>query len=95
MSWSTLGNPAKQNFRFSLAMAASAQPDRGHALIGQHLADELGAPVQLVSFQEDGDQLFRGVAVCAGSIMSFVLEAEQQRLRTRPLFQLICRSRNG
>ncbi len=75
-------------------MAAPASPDRRHALIGQRLAHELGAPVQLVSLQEEGDQSLRGVAVCAGRIMSFVLEAEQQRLRTRPLFQLICRSRN-
>ena len=78
-----------------MVMAAPAPPDRRHALIGQRLADELGAPVQLVSVQEDGDQLLRGLAVCAGRIMSFVLEAEQQRLRTRPLFQLICRSRNS
>jgi hypothetical protein len=75
-------------------MAAPFPTDRRHALIGQRLADQLGAPVQLVTVQEEGDRLLRGVAVCAGSIMSFVLEAEQQRVRTRPLFQLICRSRN-
>ena len=78
-----------------MVMAAPAPPDRRHALIGQRLADELGGPVQLVSVQDEGDQLLRGVAVCSGRIMSFVLEAEQQRLRTRPLFQLICRSRRN
>jgi hypothetical protein len=78
-----------------MAMVAPAQPDRCHALLGQRLADQLGAPVQVVSVQEEGDQLLRGVAVCGGRIMSFVLEAEQQRLRTRPLFQLIARSRKS
>jgi hypothetical protein len=33
------------------------------------------------------------VAVCAGRIMSFVLDAEAERLRTKPLFELMRSSR--
>lgn len=60
----------------------------------ERLLQQCGGPVQLVSVREDAhNHNVKGVAVCAGRILSFVLEAEQQRLRTKPLFELIRRSR--
>ena len=60
----------------------------------ERLLHQCGGPVQLVSVHRDAhNQNLKGVAVCAGRILSFVLEAEHQRLRTRPLFELIRRSR--
>jgi hypothetical protein len=57
------------------------------------LQRELGEGVQVVSVREDGAHRLRGVAVCAGRIMSFVLDAEAERLRTQPLFELMRSSR--
>jgi hypothetical protein len=45
----------------------------------------------LVSLERSGDQSVKGVAVCSGRILSFVLDAEQERLRTLPMFELLQR----
>ena len=55
----------------------------------QRLQRELGEPAQLVSFRPDGDRRLRGLAICAGRVLSFVLDAEAQRLRTQPLYELL------
>ena len=57
----------------------------------QRLSDELGDTAQLVSLERSGDQSVKGVAVCSGRILSFVLDAEQERLRTLPMFELLQR----
>ncbi|NDG73997.1 MAG: hypothetical protein EBX49_01365 [Synechococcaceae bacterium WB8_1B_136] len=62
----------------------------------ERLQQQCGGPVQLVTVREDArNQNLKGVAVCAGRILSFVLEAEQERLRTKPLFELISRARRS
>ena len=53
------------------------------------LRRELGSQAELVSLSADGDRRLRGVAICSGRVLSFVLDAEDQRLRTRPLFELL------
>ena len=37
--------------------------------------------------------LVAALAVCSGRVLSYVLDAQSQRLRTRPLFDLLLRSR--
>ena len=59
------------------------------------LRHQLGEGAQLVSIQQDSERRLRGLAVQRGRILSFVLDAEQQRLRTRPLFELLQHSRIG
>ena len=56
----------------------------------QHqLQCQLGAQAELVSVRPDGDRRLRGLAISSGRLLSFVLDAEAQRLRTRPLFHLL------
>ena len=74
-------------------MAIPTSPERQQ--IACALSRELGQSTALVSLERDDQRNFRGVAVCAGRVLSFVLEAQAQRLRTRPLFNLLqhsCRS---
>ena len=72
-------------------MPGVAQPEiREH--LRQQLSDQLGAHAQLISLEEGCRQL-RGLAVCSGRVLSYVLDAESERLRTRPLFHLLLRSR--
>ena len=54
---------------------------------------ELGSPSQLISLEQRDERHLRGLAVCSGRVLSFVLDAESERLRTRPLFDLLLRSR--
>ncbi len=67
----------------------TAQPSELREQLDQALRSQLGAGAQVVSLQEDGDRRLRGLAVSAGRILSFVLDAQEQRLRTRPLFDLL------
>jgi hypothetical protein len=67
----------------------SAQPSVLRQRLDHVLRRELGAGAQVVSLQEDGERRLRGLAVSAGRILSFVLDAQEQRLRTRPLFDLL------
>ena len=53
------------------------------------LRRELGSQAELVSLTADGQRRLRGVAICSGRVLSFVLDAEEQRLRTMPLFELL------
>jgi hypothetical protein len=69
-------------------MDLSASPELRRRLAGL-LCRELGDDAELVSLHADGDHRLRGVAICAGRVLSFVLAAEDQRLRTRPLFDLL------
>ena len=73
-------------------MAARAEPEM-HALLRSELERQLGSDSQLISLEQAGDQRVRGLAVCAGRIMSYVLDAQSRRLRTRPLFHLLQHSR--
>ena len=50
---------------------------------------ELGAPAELVAIRPDGDRRLRGLVLCSGRVLSFMLDAEEQRLRTHPLFELL------
>ena len=68
-------------------MAIPTSPDR-QRLTGV-LSRELGQAAAVVSLEQDDQRNLRGVAVCAGRVLSFVLEAEAQRLRTRQLFHLL------
>ncbi len=75
-----------------VAMAVRAQPEM-RELLRRELLRELGSPSQVISLEQRGDRHVRGVAVCSGRVLSFVLDAQSQRLRTRPLFDLLLRSR--
>ena len=68
--------------------------ERNPQLLDQ-LRSELGPETELVSVRQSGERCVRGLAVCSGRILSFVLEAEHNRLRTQPLFELLQRSRRG
>ena len=72
-------------------MAGQQAPELREQL-RQRLSDELGGAAQLVSVERSADQKsVKGVAVCSGRILSFVLDAEQERLRTLPMFDLLQR----
>jgi|GEM_PF-3589343 hypothetical protein len=60
----------------------------------RELLRELGSPSQLISLEQRDKRHLRGLAVCSGRVLSFVLDAQSQRLRTRPLFDLLLRSRH-
>ncbi|MBM5788824.1 MAG: hypothetical protein ACKOCA_10920 [Vulcanococcus sp.] len=68
---------------------SAAQESARHPQLLDRLRHELGPEAQLVSVRQADSQRLRGVAVCAGRILSFVLEAEQNRLRTQPLFEVL------
>jgi hypothetical protein len=74
-------------------MASSATTPELRQRLDHALRLQLGDDAAVVSLREDGEQRLRGLAVCAGRILSFVLEAEDARLRTRPLFDLLQHSR--
>ena len=57
--------------------------------LDRELLQELGEAPQLVSLTQQDDHVLRGVAICSGRVLSFVLRAEEQRLRTRSLFALL------
>lgn len=84
MAFSAAGTPEAQS-----RPTSSALRDR----LDLALRCQLGDGAQVVSLREDGDRRLRGLAVRAGRILSFVLEAEDARLRTRPLFDLLQHSR--
>ena len=67
----------------------------GREQVLAQLRRELGDSAELVSWRSDGAQRVRGLAVSAGRVMSFVLHAQEQRLRTRPLLALLRHSRRG
>ena len=71
-------------------MAGQQAPELREQL-RQRLSDELGGAAQLVSVERSADQSVKCVAVCSGRILSFVLDAEQERLRTLPMFDLLQR----
>ena len=75
-----------------LVMAVQALPEMREVL-RRELLRELGSPSQVISLEQRGDRHVRGVAVCSGRVLSFVLDAQSQRLRTSPLFDLLLRSR--
>jgi hypothetical protein len=75
-----------------VAMATRAKPEM-RELLRRELLRELGSPSQLISLEQRGDCHLSGLAVCSGRVLSFVLDAESERLRTRPLFDLLLRSR--
>jgi hypothetical protein len=77
-----------------MASTAAAQPALLREQLDQALRRQLGAGAQVVTLQEDGQRRLRGLAVSAGRILSFVLDAQDQRLRTRPLFELLQHSRH-
>ncbi|MEY4431485.1 MAG: hypothetical protein RLZZ533_1421 [Cyanobacteriota bacterium] len=74
---------------------SAAQESARHPQLLDRLRDALGPEAQLVSVRQADAQRLRGVAVCSGRILSFVLEAEQNRLRTQPLFELLEHRRLG
>lgn len=67
-------------------------PDPLRQRLRSSLQEALGAEVKLVSVRRDGAVGLRGLAVCSGRLLSFVLDAQQQRLRTRPLYELLQRT---
>jgi hypothetical protein len=69
-------------------MSAAQESTRDPQLLDR-LRDALGPDAQLVSVRRSDARAVRGVAVCSGRILSFVLEAEHNRLRTQPLFELL------
>jgi hypothetical protein len=71
----------------------SSAPSELRLRLAHELGRQLGEPVELVSIREENACMLRGVAVCSGRVLSFVLHAEEQRLRTRPLFDLLRHSR--
>jgi hypothetical protein len=73
-------------------MAARVHPEM-RELLRRELLRELGSPSQLISCEQRGQGDVRGLAVCAGRVLSYVMDAESQRLRTRPLVDLLLRSR--
>ena len=79
-----------------LAMAHGAHPQRLlqpspelRQRLQRQLQCELGAHAELVSIRPDGDRRLRGLVICSGRVLSFMLDAEEQRLRTQPLFELL------
>ena len=78
--------------RFIVAMAARANPEM-RELLRRELLRELGSSSQLISCEQPDKDHLRGLAVCSGRVLSDVLDAQSQRLRTRPLFDLLLRSR--
>jgi len=70
-----------------------ATPEAPSAALREQLHRELrralGEPAELVSIRADGARRVRGLAICAGRVLSFVLDAEEQRLRTQPLLELL------
>jgi hypothetical protein len=73
-------------------MAARAHPER-HELVRRELLRQLGSHTQLISLEQQGEERVRGLAVCSGRILSYVLDAQSRRLSTRPLFNLLLHSR--
>ena len=76
-------------------MAAVRSSETDHPLrreLRSQLRRILGDQAEVVSLHTEGDRLIRGVAVCPGRVLSFVMDAEQQRLRTQPLFALLQRT---
>ena len=73
-------------------MAAQGQPEK-RELLRQEVLRQLGSFSQVISLEQRGQYQVRGLAVSSGRILSFVLDAQSNRLRTRPLFQLLLRSR--
>jgi hypothetical protein len=73
-------------------MAAQGQPEK-RELLRQEVLRQLGSFSQVISLEQRGQHQVRGLAVSSGRILSFVLDAQSNRLRTRPLFQLLLRSR--
>ena len=55
----------------------------------ERLRRQLGEDADVVSVEQSPDRGARGVAVCSGTILRYVLDAEQERLRTSPLFELL------
>jgi Tfp pilus assembly protein PilN len=74
---------------------SAAQESARHPQLLDRLRAALGPEAQLVSVRQADPQRLRGLAVCSGRILSFVLEAEQNRLRTQPLFELLQQRRPG
>ncbi|MFM7314475.1 MAG: hypothetical protein ACKO0M_15155 [Cyanobium sp.] len=74
--------------------AAGPSPARLEQVRAQ-LREALGEGAELVSLRADGEQRLRGLAVSSGRLLSFVIHAQEQRLRTRPLLALLCRSRQA
>ena len=68
----------------------SGMPSR--QVLTWELSEALGAPSSLVSMRPETRGRVRGLAVCSGRILSFVREAQGQRLRTRELFALVRRT---
>jgi hypothetical protein len=75
-------------------MSAAQETARDPQLLDR-LRHALGPEAQLVSVRQTDAHRLRGLAVCSGRILSFVLEAEQNRLRTQPLFELLQHRRQG
>lgn len=78
-----------------MACGAGSQPaipPRREQVLAR-LRQSLGEGAQLVSLRADGDQRLRGLALSSGRLLSFVIHAQEQRLRTTPLLALLCRSR--
>ena len=73
-------------------MAAQGQPEK-RELLRQEVLRQLGSFSQVISLEQRSQHQVRGLAVSSGRILSFVLDAHSNRLRTRPLFQLLLRSR--
>jgi transposase len=73
-------------------MAAWPHHER-HELVRQELLRQLGSHTQVISLEPQGEQRVRGLAVCSGRILSYVLDAQSSRLSTRPLFNLLLHSR--
>lgn len=57
--------------------------------LDRELLQHLGEAPQLVSVTQQNERVVRGVAICSGRVLSFVLRAEEDRLRTRSLFDLL------
>ena len=74
---------------------SAAQETARHPQLLDQLRRALGPDTQLVSVREADAQRCRGLAVCSGRILSFVLEAEHNRLRTQPLFELLQHGRSA
>ena len=55
----------------------------------ERLRRQLGEDADVVSVEQSPDRSLRGVAVCSGTILRYVLDAEQERLPTSPLFELL------
>jgi len=73
-------------------MAAQAHRER-HELVRRELLRQMGSHTQVISLEPQGDRQLRGLAVCSGRILSYVLDAQSSRLSTKPLFNLLLHSR--